>query len=1111
MRERRRTPQAPVGSALVLGGLLLAACGGGGVGSLEGTFRVEDLGVSPGQTWRINRPIAITFSRAVAFETVNLNTIHVARLDGSPALGSFLLDVEDPRRVLFLPVCPTRPDYSDAGLQPGGISYRILIPGADSSSVTVRSSDGLALSEGRTVVFQTPASTIPSQIFMDPVQGPPNVRLRQEPGQVGTRLVIGGDVASAVYFARDDQGVGRLEGGLAVPLNLYSRPESRVEVLVEFDQPLNPSVENISSTRLRLQFDADPSAGNQSWTPLTTRVELLANCTTSGATVRLTPIGLLPQGRDLRVFVGAELEDLVGDRNILPLVDVACMTSDFFQDDQGSPIDYTDEIREEFLLGGSDLGSIEDTEVVFDGPAAKWSGGRLSAAFGFSGTGGPGGNFDFHIPPNTEFSFDTVATLVTGGPGGFPVAQQLVLGGRLDVRNLVIPATSTLRVQGPNPATILASGYVEIRGKIVANGNLGRSIATVATPHLPEAGGSGQGGGGRGGTGSFITTGPTPRGGTGRGAFDVIGLGGEGGESGYEVETGTPPGHRRRAGGGGGGSLGHDQVLPTGCPDQGLVGLDAEDGFPGSLIAFSAVRIGQTMPWGGRTSPKPFVNESDTPLERADDFFGVKIADFGTATERLVRGELPRPWAGAGGGAGGDSIDTEVYPPPTFNFLKNNKGAGGGGGGGSLQIQALGPIIFHATGRIEARGGWGGRGESYITGQAVGGGSGGGSGGHIILQTASVLDLSRLAPGTPAILARGGQGGSGPGNAGGAAEHGEGPHFQDSIHVGGPEDNPFSASGCPTTQPFVRNAGGDGGPGLVQIHVSSIGSDILYPGGDVNTLGAISKPAPVGFEWNGSSGRWVDHLLPEFGSISRAQSKWIPLGELSSAPGTSEPDPIRFSFAGTDPLTGRVLVQGQGIPPLSPVLAPGGRLEEPGLPRLVPGDPRTVELSGADLAFEHAFYRDNPSLLKRFRLEVASEGVPTLEFDVAAAKYDALTDVFALTIAGSDLPGFGTVVLRPRYFSIETGGQASFLPVDASVRVQFQATTQSPAGGPDEGGVYPGLDLWSNDISQLTNAPGGLNGSFRFLRFRISFDIGSDLNFDTPRPSLEFLRVPFRF
>jgi hypothetical protein len=181
------------------------------------------------------------------------------------------------------------------------------------------------------------------------------------------------------------------------------------------------------------------------WLPFPTRVELLQNCTASGSAIQLTPIGVLPQNRKLRAWLGPEFEDLVGDRNILALGDFATMQSAQFTADgtpAGPPTVFADEFLEEFLLGGNSLLSVEDADAIFDKPRAVWAGGRLSPAFGFEGTGGPGGNFDWHIPPNATVVLDTTSTLILGGPGGTPTSSQLVVNGLVNIRDLIIPATS---------------------------------------------------------------------------------------------------------------------------------------------------------------------------------------------------------------------------------------------------------------------------------------------------------------------------------------------------------------------------------------------------------------------------------------------------------------------------------------------------------------------------------------------------------------------------------------------------------------------------------------------------------------------------------------------
>ena len=83
---------------------------------------VQRVSNDAGQTWQINRPITFTFSQAVDFSTVNLNTISIQQLGGAPAVGDFFIDSNDDKTVIFQPVCPRLGDLSDAGFRPGGVS-----------------------------------------------------------------------------------------------------------------------------------------------------------------------------------------------------------------------------------------------------------------------------------------------------------------------------------------------------------------------------------------------------------------------------------------------------------------------------------------------------------------------------------------------------------------------------------------------------------------------------------------------------------------------------------------------------------------------------------------------------------------------------------------------------------------------------------------------------------------------------------------------------------------------------------------------------------------------------------------------------------------------------
>ena len=801
---------------LCAAGLSLAGCSGSGDSSSgvvsSGHFALLTVSVTDGQTWQINRPIKFTFNHSVDFDTVTRNTIVIQPAGGVPAMGDFALDPSDldpvdgmPRSVIFQPVCPTRSDFSDAGFSPDGAWYQIDVPDLHSGSTTVRSlRTGQALSVGgRTLSFKTPASSVLGELFLDPALGPP-APLLEPSSDVSCRLEVvdpeTGEVHTREFTQRAD-GSGSLEEGYLVPNNFYSAVETQVTIYLEFNQAVSPTLDNIDDSRLKLEYwtlDGD-------WIPLPVELELVANCTESGATVRMEPVGILPQERELRVVVMPQFEDLVGDRNVVPLDRFALMQTDAQRDHAGAPTQAGDEFLERFDPHDN---SFEDTSAGLDAPRGTWGDAStgaegLQATFEFDGTGGVGGEFDLKIRSGTEVVFDTTSTMFIGGPDFSPQYSQLAVGGRLDVRHLLIEEDATLRCQGPNPVRILASGSVTIRGSLSADGASAAPVYTLDTPNQPEAGAAGQCGGGDGGTGSYNTNQVTPRGQNGFGAFQAPNLGGEGGEAGYNPSAIT---YNRRAGGGGGGRFGHDAVHygddgVTICPDEWIYGLNAESGFFGSETATSSQ--GPHRPYGGHIGPSPFNDSFGT----ADDFLGTKRAAFGTPEEVLIIGELPTPWAGAGGGAGGDATRSMTYPPPEFLLNAHDKGAGGGGGAGSITVMALGDIVVEGAGSITAIGGHGSGGENSAGRDRLGGGSGGGSGGHIILHAGGKIDLSGALRGGEsgvteagqrfhAINARGGQGGAGEDNTGGSDAGELLVRKDDAKHRGtdsasNPQDNPW--------------------------------------------------------------------------------------------------------------------------------------------------------------------------------------------------------------------------------------------------------------------------------------------------------------------------------
>ena len=486
-------------------------------------FEVVSISVPPGAVWEVNRPIEFVFTQPVDFSSIAANTVVIQTLAGVPAQGQ--LSLAAPDTVVFQPTCPLQDDFLDAGFQPGGVTYRIEVRGQDGGAPIVLAANGQELGSSVIQLFTTPVGLEPAALFFDTAAGPPAPVLRtvgsSDPN--ASFLELGEDPGNAIYFEVDPSS-GAIAQPSGVPLNLYSDVGSHVAFVLEIDQAVNPSSSNVDPSRVFLERRFLP---NGEWEPFLTSVELVSNCTATGATLRLEPLGILPQGSQVRAVIAESFEDIVGETNLVALDGFAVVeTLTPFDPTFVAATDLADELFESFDVGGDQPGSLEDTAAVFAVEPAEWGGGVLQASLSFEGNGGPGGDFDLLVPGGATLVLDTTAATVFGGPQalqGVNGVSQSVVGGVLQVRNLRIESGGLLRAQGPNPLVILATGDVEIFGSLSVDGFPAQDVATFDTGDVPEPGASGACGGGRGGTGSVVTTTSTPRGGDGFGAFDAPG------------------------------------------------------------------------------------------------------------------------------------------------------------------------------------------------------------------------------------------------------------------------------------------------------------------------------------------------------------------------------------------------------------------------------------------------------------------------------------------------------------------------------------------------------------------------------------------------------------
>ncbi|MEM1452890.1 MAG: hypothetical protein AAF957_20125 [Planctomycetota bacterium] len=1171
--------------AALAGSFVVAGCGSGGddssgpvtpPGGDTSQFRVVGTSVLDGAVWQLNRPINIEFNQDIDFQTVSLSTIQIIDNQGIPAVGTFT--PVTPQIVQFQPRCPTDDANSNGGFGQGR-SYRLTVlaenaPGLG-GGVTVTNTAGDRLQVGLNVGFTTPQSNDPLILFVDVVAGPPQVRVRGLLGEpvdsMSSSFVEFGDGTSQ-FFAFDPntstEPIGVLPAGSLVPLNLYSRVEDQFSIVLQFNQPVFAATSNVNSQLIGIEYTYDPVPSTAQWFRVPTRVDLINNCTQTGASVRVTPTGIVPQNSTMRVVVREGFQDLTGDRVLATQARVR-FESDLADPMGASPLDGSDEILERFLIGGGGPDSLEDTELPSPLPRAAWSRDSnpdsLEASFDFDGTGGPGGDFDWRIRGGETVFLDTAGDQITGGPNGDPFFTQPVFNGVIDIDDLFIEPSGTLVITGPNPCTILATGNVMIEGTIILDGGDNTGVGTLNTTNQPEEGAAGNGGGGTGGVGSFLTSQSTPKGGDGNGAFDVPGLGGGGGETGFAA-PGTCEKENRRGAGGGGGQLGPDTfyeftfngMVQGFFQCQTLVGLDGEPGFTGSPDGRGA--ISQSLAAvGGAYGPSPFLDQRDD-----NNFFGTMITAEGTQ----ILGELTSIWAGAGGGAGGDAVRSATFPLTPFSPTGDEKGSGGGGGAGGLLVLAIGDISLIGDGSITADGGFGGGGENLIFFDRIGGGSGGGSGGHIILSSAGSITIESEATSTTVgdfynddaaapvhekrpLRALGGQGGAGRESRCGANEDGESQWRADAIplerfngnaNVPPQEQNVWLQCNridpCSVIEPpegTVPGGGGDGGPGIIQLHVADPRTQLLFPNQPANAFYAgvdtamgetwidvtrSMSPPPLG--WSDPDSE-PDVMVPFFSSRSEAFSKWIPLGLARLEPGNPPVgvvDQVEFEFQGTDPVTGDVQRNGTVATELAPLID-FTALTIGGAPPSVNTETAVFTFPGGTIS---ELYKRNAALTREFAVRIRETGAGTggTEFLVVSGEFNAAADQFLLTVdpRGPELLDLllsltaPEVQLVPFYFRLLTGGVNDSYPQNTTVNVTFDATianpiTAEPSADPLDSFSLGVIEDFTPDITALNAA------TWDFVRFRVEFDLastlGSEVDLGAPRPGLGYLRIPYRF
>ena len=271
--------------ALVPGMLLCLACSSGTSDDLNSGisagFTVQGISVPPHSQHPLNRPIEVQFTEdvdpsSVSHQTFRIRALAPKGLNGSgadtgwSATGTFSFPAPDVVR--FTPTCPDA--QSEPGLAPA-TQYRVRLPGSSNAGPSIRSASGTPLEESFQSTFATPARAS-DELYEDTIAGPPSLVFRDQGSGVlaATHLRLGQDVNQRVYFEADSGGQVNLPAGFEAEPNLYSRIESRVSWIVQFDQPIDPGPFNLGPARIRLE-GLRPDG---SWLPMATSISLEDNC-----------------------------------------------------------------------------------------------------------------------------------------------------------------------------------------------------------------------------------------------------------------------------------------------------------------------------------------------------------------------------------------------------------------------------------------------------------------------------------------------------------------------------------------------------------------------------------------------------------------------------------------------------------------------------------------------------------------------------------------------------------------------------------------------------------------------------------------------------------------
>jgi hypothetical protein len=543
-----------------------------------------------------------------------------------------------------------------------------------------------------------------------------------------------------------------------------------------------------------------------------------------------------------------------------------------------------------------------------------------------------------------------------------------------------------------------------------------------------------------------------------------------------------------------------------------------------------------------------------------NDFYGERFFWDGTAGVSPVNitGELLAPHAGSGGGGSGD-IQTILrylndgndqalplashYPDTAFPHGATQRyfrGAGGGGGGGQIQIHVMGHIILGASAVLKVNGGNGAGGDSTSGGTLDGSatqvsGSGGGSGGHLILSSASGLNLSAIDVGTAGDPTE-------PGAGDGTFLNSALPNYTmqaiggrrgwstsglaETFGAGDGAPNNYDGNGS-----FHTGRGGAGASGVIQIHIPDPIADIAYHSSVDSefkryiTRDVVGNPVfsdrqdeilalyamPVPFT-----------LKPFYSPQSQVQSVWIdtglagirnPINGVGSFPNYGISGALDFDGLDFD---GYVEGDGTTVTRLNAITDGVGGVGEVGDVGYIEGD-FVIDANGfgvriklANLAIDD-IWKFNPKLLIGCDFTAAGTSHEIISADLVS-RFEDLTGenttdlVIATLVPDGAITGDESFVIYKKFLGISSGDIKDKLPSSSSVRIQFQG-----ADGVSQESLDPDLATITDWTGESSTSFDDLDGK-RFIRYRVSFDIDAlnQAGFNSlSRPALGYIKIPY--